>query len=43
MNMNYNYPTTIFRSILPKMYQFLVKTYIFTISTCEIQDQNEKL
>ena len=31
MNMNYNYPTTIFRSIFAQMYKFLVEKYIFTI------------
>ena len=30
MNMNYTYPTTIFRSILPKMYKFLVEKDIFS-------------
>ena len=31
MSMNYNYPTTIFRSIFAQMYKFLVEKYIFTI------------
>ena len=29
--MNYNYLTTIFRSIFAKMYKFLAEKYIFTI------------
>ena len=31
MNMNYNYPTTIFKSISPKLYKSLVEKYIFII------------
>ena len=36
MNMNYNYPTTIFRSIFAQMYKFLVEKYIFTIFAYEL-------
>ena len=35
MNMNYNYLTTIFRSIFAQMYKFLVEKYIFTIFAYE--------
>ena len=35
MNMNYNYPTTIFRIFSPKMYKFLVEKYIFSIFAYE--------
>ena len=34
--MNYNYPTTIFRGIFAKMYNFLVENYIFTMFTHEL-------
>ena len=30
MNINYNYQTTIFRSIFAQMYKFLVEKYIFS-------------
>ena len=36
MKMNYNYPTTIYRSILAQMYKFLVEKYIFTIFAYEL-------
>ena len=36
MNMNYNYLTTIFRSIFAQMYKFLVEKYIFTIFAFEL-------
>ena len=36
MNMNFNYPTTIFRSIFAQMYKFLVEKYIFTIFAYEL-------
>ena len=31
MNMIYNFPNTIYRSIFAQMYKFLVEKYIFTI------------
>ena len=45
MNMNYNYPTTIFRSIFsPKMYEFLIeKIYIFNFCLWSVQGKVEKL
>ena len=37
MNMNYNYPTTIYLEVSsPKMYKFLVEKYIFTIFAYEL-------
>ena len=36
INMNYNYLTTIFRSIFTQMYKFLVEKYIFTIFPYEL-------
>ena len=36
MDMNYNYPTTIYRSIFAQMYKFLVEKYIFTIFAYEL-------
>ena len=34
--MNYNYQTTIFRSILPKMYKYPIEIFIFTIFAYEL-------
>ena len=43
MNMNYNYPTTIYRSIFTQMFKFLVETYTFTIfALLTFQGHNEK-
>ena len=36
MNINYNDLTTIFRSVSPKLYKFLVEKYIFTTFACEL-------
>ena len=36
MNMNYNYPTTIFRSTFTQMYKFRVEKDIFTIFAYEL-------
>ena len=36
MEMNYNYPTTIFRSIFAQMYKFLVEKYMFTFFAYEL-------
>ena len=37
MNMNYNYPTTIYLEVSsPKMYKFLVEKYIFTFFANEL-------
>ena len=36
MNMNYTYPTSIFRSIFAQMYKFLVEKNIFTIFAYEL-------
>ena len=36
MNVNYNYPTTIYRSIFAQMYKFLVEKYILTIFAYEL-------
>ena len=36
MNMNYNCPTIIFRSIFAQMYKFLVEKYVFTIFAYEL-------
>ena len=36
MNMNYNYPTTIYRSIFAQMSKFLVEKYAFTIFAYEL-------
>ena len=33
--MNYNYPTTIFRSVFAQMYNYLVEKYILTIFAYE--------
>ena len=36
MIMNYNYPTTIFKSIIAEMYKILVEKYIFIIFADEL-------
>ena len=44
MNLNYNYPTTIFRSIFARMYNFSGRNiYIYNFYLRTFQGQNEKL
>ena len=43
MNMNYDYPTTIFRSICAQIYEFPVENAYLKCLLVNFQGQNEKL
>ena len=43
MNMNFNYPTTIYRSLFAQMYKFQVEKYIFTSFAYELFEVKMKI